>query len=357
MKAKKLIYLIVMLTTISILMLEYGCEKKTNEDEPEKINEDEQEKFLWIATRSTGVIYPFYDTTGGLAYFDGKDDWTVYIPSNSGIPTKSLSTLATNGTDLWIGIDYIGLVKFDGSDWIHYDESYLGSPFVRTIAIDNVGNIWVGTVFGGLAKFDGTNWATYDYSNGNLPSDNISALLYEDDNLWIGMDIDWPNGEEFRGGLARFDGTNFTIYDTLDSEFPNGIRIFSLAIDKSKNIWIGTYDEGIIKFNESTWTVYNTSNSDLPDNYVGAIAVDNSENIWIGTCNNGLVKFDGSNWMVYNKPYERIDCIVIDSLNNKWIGTSEGLFKFDDNNWTEYNTSNSDLPGPQVPSLAIMSAN
>ena len=40
---------------------------------------------------------------------------------------------------------------------------------------------------------------------------------------------------------------------------------------------------GLAKFDGTNWTVYNTSNSGLPDNGVYSIAIDGSGNKWIGT--------------------------------------------------------------------------
>jgi ligand-binding sensor domain-containing protein len=57
---------------------------------------------------------------------------------------------------------------------------------------------------------------------------------------------------------------------------------------------------GLAKFDGVNWTVYNTSNSGLPYNYVFAIAIDGQGNKWIGTNGGGLAKFDGVNWTVYN---------------------------------------------------------
>ena len=58
--------------------------------------------------------------------------------------------------------------------------------------------------------------------------------------------------------------------------------ILSIAIDGSGNKWIGTYG-GLAKFDGTTWTVYTTSNSGLPDNRVASITIDGSGNKWIGT--------------------------------------------------------------------------
>jgi ligand-binding sensor domain-containing protein len=59
------------------------------------------------------------------------------------------------------------------------------------------------------------------------------------------------------------------------------------------NKWIGTDGGGLAKFDGVNWTVYNTSNSGLPGNSVNAIAIDGQGNKWIGTYGGGLAKFDG----------------------------------------------------------------
>ena len=40
---------------------------------------------------------------------------------------------------------------------------------------------------------------------------------------------------------------------------------------------------GLAKFDDTNWTVYNTSNSGLSDNYVLSLAIDENGNKWIGT--------------------------------------------------------------------------
>ncbi len=73
--------------------------------------------------------------------------------------------------------------------------------------------------------------------------------------------MDW----DLWGGLAKFDGTNWTVYNTSNSGLPDNY-VSSIAIDGSGNKWIGTWHGGLAKFDGTNWTVYNTSNSGLPDN-------------------------------------------------------------------------------------------
>jgi ligand-binding sensor domain-containing protein len=107
------------------------------------------------------------------------------------------------------------------------------------------------------------------------------------------------------------------------------------------------------------WINYNTTNSNIPSDSINCIAIDGLGNKWIGTRSEGLAKFDGTNWTVYNEsnsdlPENYVYSLIIDESGNKWIGTCcGGLAKFDGLNWTIYDTSNSGLPSNWVSSLAI----
>ena len=113
-----------------------------------------------------------------------------------------------------------------------YNRSNSGLPGqnVHAIALDGSGNMWFGTG-GGLAKFDGTNWTVYSVSNSGLPDNSVYSMAIDGSgNKWIGTNRN----------LSRFDGTNWTIFNTSDSGLPNN-TILSLAIDGSGNKWIGTF--------------------------------------------------------------------------------------------------------------------
>ncbi|MEN3039728.1 MAG: hypothetical protein ABDI07_11395, partial [Candidatus Kryptonium sp.] len=75
-------------------------------------------------------------------------------------------------------------------------------------------------------------------------------------NKWIGT-----------GGLVKFDGKSWTVYNAKNSGLPDD-WVTSIAIDAQGNKWIGMEESGLVKFDGKIWTVYNTSNSDLPNNNV-----------------------------------------------------------------------------------------
>jgi ligand-binding sensor domain-containing protein len=59
--------------------------------------------------------------------------------------------------------------------------------------------------------------------------------------------VDW-NFWTFRWGLSKFDGVNWTVYNTLNSGLPNN-DVTAIAIDKQGNKWIGT-KKGLALFRE-----------------------------------------------------------------------------------------------------------
>ena len=66
----------------------------------------------------------------------------------------------------------------------------------------------------------------------------------------------------------------------------------SIAIDAAGNKWIGA-EGGLAKFDGKNWTVYQSSNSALPNNFVQSIAIEGNGTTWVGTLFGGLAKFDG----------------------------------------------------------------
>ena len=269
-------------------------------------------------------------TWEGLVKFDGTD-WNNYNTSNSGLPDNSIRPIAIDGRGIkWIGTVADGLVSFDGTNWTVYNTSNsdLPSNRVRSIAIDRDGTKWIGTYLNGIASFDGTDWTVYRGSTSGLPSSWIMSITIDGDGAkWIGTS----------GGMVKFDGENWTVYNESNSALPSNM-VRSIAIDDSGIKWIGTSPRwdgvdyvggGLVKFDGTNWTVYNTSNSGIPDNFIRSIAIDGRGIKWIGTLDSGLVRFDGTDWKIYNTlnsslPSNDVYSIVIDSNENKWIGTWYG---------------------------------
>jgi hypothetical protein len=265
--------------------------------------------------------------------------------------TRIVNCLAIEGDYLWeatIG----GVIKRSiintFTDVVYYTKtnSGLAYNYVFFVAVDGSSNKWFGTTAGGVSKFDGTNWTTYNTFNSGLVNDHILSIAIDSSgNKWFGT---------YGSGLSKFDGTNWTTYNTSNSGLTSD-WVVSMAVDRSGNIWFSAY--GVDKFDGTNWTNYNRSNSGLISNAVTYIAIDSSNNKWFATWN-GVSKFDGINWTTYNTSNsglanDNVYYVIVDCPNNKWFGTDGGVSVFDDTNWTNYTTSNSGLVSNRLNCIAI----
>jgi ligand-binding sensor domain-containing protein len=291
----------------------------------------DEENSIWFGTRK------------GVVKFDGTN-WTIYNTSNSGLAHNYVRSIAVDKLgNLWSGTGGGGASKFDGNNWITYKTSSSGlvSNYIYAIAEDQEGNIWFGT-YSGVSKFDGTTWTAFNTSNSRLASNQINSIAVDQDgNLWFGT-----NGK----GVSKFDGTNWATHDTSNSGLANNY-VRTIVADQEGNLWFGfaTSGHGVSKFDGTNWESYDTSNSGLENDRVQRIAVDQQGNLWFATWGGGVSKLDVyGNWITYNTSNSglRDDClgsIAADKEGNIWIGTwhdYEGVIKFDGINWTSYESSN-----------------
>ncbi len=76
----------------------------------------------------------------------------------------------------------------------------------KSIAFDTSGIMWVGTI-GGLARFDGTNWTDYTIFNSPLVSDNIAEVYIDHLNRENPGDCKRRTGDLRRCDLEYFNHT------------------------------------------------------------------------------------------------------------------------------------------------------
>src|SRR5437868_2388811 len=103
-----------------------------------------------------------------------------------------------------------------------------------------------------------TIWTTEQ----GLPQNSVTAIIQTRDGyLWLGT----------FGGLARFDGVKFTVFDTGNSPGLAGNRVTLLYEDRAGNIWIGFEGGGLARYAQGKFTTY-TMKDGLPDSRVEHIS-------------------------------------------------------------------------------------
>ena len=101
----------------------------------------------------------------------------------------------------------------------------------------------------------------------------------------------------------------------------------SIAIDRDNVKWIGTL-EGLCRYDGNQWTIYNTDNCPLPGNQINSLAIDAEGLLWMAT-DGGVAVFDRVNrWDAFvggqgDLPKCMYQKVAIDKKGNRWFGTDE----------------------------------
>lgn len=182
------------------------------------------------------------------------------------------------------------------------------------------GHIWLGT-FGGLVRFDGVEFSVFETLNTSALRSNRIRALYEDrqGNLWIGTE---------HGGLTRFRQGLFTNFSAKDG-LPNNV-VVSITGDEAGDLWIGT-TSGLTQFHDGKFVRYSVP-SVLPRENVTTVYHDQSGDVWVGTYSAGLLRLHRDVAKRYGTgdglPDNHISALYADRQGRVWVGTASGLAEF-----------------------------
>ena len=285
---------------------------------------------------STGIVSAWSWTFGDGGTSAQRHPTHVY--SSDGAYTVTLIASGSAGSDTETKVNYITVGGGGPETWTTYNKlntsSGINNNYIRALLHDAGRSVmWVGTNGGGLSKFDGTDWTLYDTSDGLVYNAVWDLVLDDSGNLWISTN----------NGVSKFDGTNFTNWDISDGMSNDNCRGIDVDTD-GDTIWVTTNGSGVNKFDGTNWTWWKKSTSDLPNDMVKDVAIDSAGIKWFATMG-GVAKFDGTNWTTYTSqlPNDDVWGAYVDSEDNKWFATIRGVSKYDGTNWTTYEEEN-DMP-------------
>ncbi len=141
-----------------------------------------------------------------------------------------------------------------------------------------------------------------------------------------------------QGGLARFDGVRFTVFDKHNTEAFSGASVEALEEDSYGNLWVATTEGGLIRRSPSgEFTLY-TADDGLASNVVLSVLEDSKGTLWVGT-NAGLNRFrDGKLERLPESSglaTARVERMLEDRTGQLWLGTQGlGLCRLLDGNAT-----------------------
>ncbi|WP_281644380.1 hybrid sensor histidine kinase/response regulator transcription factor [Bacteroides zoogleoformans] len=198
--------------------------------------------YIWIATES------------GLNRFDGRQ-FTVYSKSNSGLSSNELNALLTDPTEdkMWIGTQRDGLCCFDYAaetiTALKSPDDGLISNDIPYLAAATDSGIWITHYHMGVQHFDPKKNIFRNYDHRSIPNLPWGCWTAMDDgrgNLYIG---------HVKDGLSIVDIKRKTLrryrHRADDPGSLPGDEVYSLCIDRNKNVWVGT-NQGAALFRPDT---------------------------------------------------------------------------------------------------------
>lgn len=217
---------------------------------------------------------------------------------------------------VWIG-RFKYLTKYDirKRRFTDYDLTVRGNEktnTIKSVKVDGDSLVWFGTEAGlhkyrKAKRFESKGAVQFydnrlNYFNGEGKTVSISDLLFEQENIWIGLDeFIVPGNENYNiGGLYRFDRKNdWWRFDKKDGFSANGIY----ALERTGNfIWVSLYQfdpvskephgRGLFLINRFTKTVKQVLHEKIPATIFSMYF--DGKFMWLGT-DDGLIKVQLSN--------------------------------------------------------------
>ena len=310
---------------------------------------------LWVGTQN------------GLNYFDRKTEkfrHPILGPEKKGRQAYSHinSVITDSDGGVWVetgaGILHYFLLENNIHEVITHPKDYSSNEAKHTLFQDKGGYIW----FGGPS----TGPFRYDPRTKNL------ALIKSSPLDPVGKKLEGVNAimEDNFGTLwlASNEGTH--IFDPQEESF---FKVFTtpistLAQDNSGLIWLGTFDNGILKYDSKRgqYTILNNDPNNplsLSDNSVTKIYVDRGGSTWVGT-KEGISKFSPNRYKFehYFHLPEVDNCLISnkttaftqDERGIIWVGSeNSGLNAFDRENGVFTNYTSDSKSAIRLPSNAI----
>ena len=111
--------------------------------------------FLAVGVDSNNIKW-FITSDSVIKYWNSE--WQIFSSEN-GLPAGSLTTLAIdNNNTIWIGTQKQGIISFDGSEWVLYDQY---KPDITAIDVDSNNRIWLGDFHGMVYSYNGNEWSSF----------------------------------------------------------------------------------------------------------------------------------------------------------------------------------------------------
>ncbi len=159
-----------------------------------------------------------------------------------------------------------------------------------------------------------------------LPQSSVNAIIQTRDGfIWLGT----------FGGLVRFDGINFNVYNRGNTPSMSSDRILALMEDRDGTMWVGTEGAGVMTYRSGKFTAY-TKESGLENNIVNAILQDSSGSVWMTHDGGRLTQYIAGKFTSRTIGSPRWGDIFLDATGNLYYHADTTLYLFVNERFESY---------------------
>lgn len=288
-----------------------------------------------FAELSNGNVW--IGTLGGIDRWNASTGlFDLNLNRQDGLTDETVMSLASRGSDLWVGTYSGGVDRVRGGRVINTfrhdpnDPSSISSNAVSDILVDSKGRIWFATYGAGVDMYAGSGKFKHFPQPGNPKgqfSDLRAVSLAEtpDGHLWIATDgggvviLDPATGDTRVLRNRPKDSGSLSSDNTILLRYTLGV------------MWVGTRDHGLNRYdpNSMQFTRY-TKSSGLTSEAVYGILADARGNLWISS-GKGLLAMNPASGKVTN--YDKTHGLQSEDFNSgAFLKLRDGAFLFGGSN-------------------------
>lgn len=336
--------------------------------------------FYQIMVDDDGVLWSGTGTGGGSGFFSFNGTrWRNYTPANTPLLATGdcFGIMPGPNNSKWVSTWGAGLVVVNSAGQVvrrfdYYDPGFIGVidagipsyTVPGRVAVDNNGNVWT-TIFASLSKdtvvwkwnggADSSSWVSYPGSPYGSPASFMGGIVIDHNNTkWFTNSFSGRNLDKYDFACVFFN-ENSSISGTLngwgvitENDGLTNENIYSIAVDKSGNVWLGT-GNGITIITEPsnpTNRVTQVQLSAVREQIINSIAVDALDNKWIGTSSRGVLVLspDGT---------QLLEQYTVENTGGKLVHNNVFSIAFDKKKGIAYFGTEKGLSSLEIPSIAV----
>jgi len=252
------------------------------------------------------------------------DTWSTFTNGND------IEDVAVGDSCVWCATTG-GLVRWDTTDmscrkFVTLDG--LPSCDVTCVDVAPDGTVWCGTGDSGVARYDGSSWTVYTERDGLIDNSVVDVAVSIDGAVWCAARD---------GGFAVFDGeswASFTWPDTSPLRFINEVEAAP-----NGDIWLSGY--GLYRYDGMDFI------SEMDKTSFLELAIGPAGDVWVAKGYNIYRKTEESDWDVYELGGSA-EAMAVEDDGTVWIGDGSDIIRFD-GEFEEFN----DVPGGYVRGMAL----